>query len=61
MLVRTRSDFYPYYGDEWRDMALGTGATIITTDFPPRDDLRDDPYTVTLTESSTVRRLEHIR
>ena len=55
MLIRTVTDSYPWHDDEWRDEAFATGAFLQSTDYPPRDDLREDPYAVAFDNGATVR------
>lgn len=54
MLVRTRVDVFPWRDDEWEAQAMSTGAFILTTDFPPRDDPGDDPHVASFEGGATV-------
>jgi len=54
MLVRTRTDTFPWRDDEWETQALETGAFILSTDWPPRSDPGDDPHVVTFPGGATV-------
>lgn len=54
MLVRTRCDTFPWRDDAWEAQALATGAFILTTDWPPRGDLGDDPHVVTFPGGATA-------
>ena len=56
MLVRTRTDTYPWRADAWEAEALATGAFLLSTDFPPRDIPGEDPHIVTFDGGATVRK-----
>jgi len=58
MLVRVRSDAYPWRMGEWpwEADARETGAFIISTDFPPRGDSEGDTHPVTFEGGATVAR-----
>ena len=54
MLVRTRTDSYPWRADEWEAEAMVSGAFILTTDFPPREVLGEESHVVTFDGGGTV-------
>jgi len=56
MLMRTRTDSYPWRADEWEAEAMATGAFILSTDFPPRDIPGEDPHVTAFDGGATVSR-----
>ena len=54
MLVRTRMDVFPWRFDEWEAQALSTGAFILTTDYPPRDDPGEEPHVAAFEGGATA-------
>ncbi len=54
IIARTRADKFIDVTPEQREKALLCGAQIVSTDFPPRDDLEKDAYTVTFENSKTI-------
>lgn len=55
ILVRTRADNFTEVTDERRDNAFKSNATIISTDYPVRTDLKDESYYVSFGGYTTVR------
>ena len=56
MLVRIRTDSYPWRDAEWEAEAMASGAFILSTDFPPRDVVGEDPHIVTFEGGAMVAR-----
>ena len=54
LLVRTRTDAWPWHADEWDAEAMASGAFILTTDYPPRGVPGDDPHVTTFQGGATV-------
>ncbi len=54
IMVRTRADTFADAPPQQRDDALISGAQIVSTDYPPRDDLKPDSYTVTFENGKTI-------
>lgn len=56
IIVRTRADEFTVLTEERREQAFASGAQIISTDYPVRDDLKQDDYYVAFSGYTTVRR-----
>ncbi|MCL2106294.1 MAG: Ca2+-dependent phosphoinositide-specific phospholipase C [Oscillospiraceae bacterium] len=54
ILVRTFANSYPWHDEEWAKEAVSTGAFILTTDYPPRDEPGLDPHVFTFESGATV-------
>ncbi len=54
VVVRTRADTFADAPPEQIDSALISGAQIVSTDYPPRDDLQSGAYTVTFGNGKTI-------
>ncbi len=54
IITRTRADKYTNVTAEQRENALASGAQIVSTDYPPRDDLEVGAYTVTYDNGKTI-------
>ncbi len=54
IIARTRADKYTDINAEQRENAIASGAQIVSTDYPPRDDLEADAYTVTFDNGKTM-------
>lgn len=46
LIIRTRVDSYGSYKEEDRQLTLGSGAQILSTDYPPKADMTDVQYVV---------------
>ncbi len=57
-IVRTRPDEFNNISEERRKTAIYSGAQIISTDYPPRDDLSPDSYFVTFENGKTVAKVK---
>ena len=57
-IVRTRTDLFNEITEERRESAIYSGAQIISTDYPPRDDLAPDSYVVTFDNGKTVKKVK---
>jgi len=55
LLVRTRIDMYMHHEQEKYDSGVTAGALLLTTDYPPRDNLGDDSYAAILPGGYTVQ------
>ncbi len=55
LIVRTRTDSYGSIDADKREYAISSGSHIISTDYPIRDDLTEDSYTVCFGEQKTMR------
>ncbi len=55
LIIRTRADSYGSVDENKRNNAISSGAQIISTDYPMRDDLADDAYTLTFGNKKTIR------
>jgi hypothetical protein len=56
--VRTRPDNFNNITEERLNNAISSGAQIISTDYPPRDDLSPDSYVVTFDNGKTVKKVK---
>lgn len=54
-VVRTRADEFTQVTEKRRENAISSGAQIVSTDYPLRDDLEEGAYTVTFGEQKTIR------
>ncbi len=54
-IVRTRADKFTEVTEERRENAIYSGAQIVSTDYPPRDDLEPQAYTVTFENGKTIK------
>ncbi len=54
IVARTRADTYTDAPPEQRENAIASNAQIVSTDYPPRDDLQTGAYTVTFENGKTV-------
>ncbi len=54
IIARTRADTFTDAPPEQREDALISGAQIVSTDYPPRDDLKPGAYTVTFDNGKTI-------
>lgn len=57
-IVRTRPDEFNKISDKRLQTAIYSGAQIISTDYPPRDDLIPDSYSVTFENGKTVAKVK---
>ena len=57
-IVRTRPDEFNKINDKRLQTAIYSGAQIISTDYPPRDDLMQDSYSVTFENGKTVNKVK---
>ncbi len=57
-IVRTRPDEFNKISDKRLQTAIYSGAQIISTDYPPRDDLMQDSYSVTFENGKTVNKVK---
>lgn len=57
-IVRTRPDEFNKISEERLKTAIYSGAQIISTDYPPRDDLMQDSYSVTFENGKTVNKVK---
>lgn len=57
-IIRTRADEFGNISAEKLELALASGAHIISTDYPVRTDLEPDDYVVTFEEKATVKRIK---
>ncbi len=58
LIARTRSDEFNKISEERRETAIYSGAQLISTDYPPRDDLASDAYAVTFENEKTVSKVK---
>ncbi len=58
IIARTRADKFTDVTAEQREDALASNAQIVSTDFPPRDDLAPGAYTVTFENEKTISVIE---
>ncbi len=58
IIARTRADKFTDVSAEQRENALISGAQIVSTDYPPRDDLEADAYTVTFESGKTISKIK---
>jgi len=58
LIARTRSDEFNNITEELRETAISSGAQIISTDYPPRDDLAPGGYAVTFGNGKTVSKVK---
>ncbi len=54
LIVRTRADKYNEISEERRHLAFESGAQIISTDYPVKDDLKPDDYYVSFVGYKTI-------
>ena len=54
-IVRTRADKYGEITENRLNNAISSGAQIVSTDYPPRDDLDEKAYVVCFQNNKTVR------
>lgn len=55
LIIRTRADSYGSVDENKRNNAISSGAQIISTDYPMRDDLTEDAYVLTFGNNKTIR------
>ncbi len=57
-IVRTRADTFNSINEENRKIAISSGAQIISTDYPPKDNLKPDAYTLTFENGKTINKVK---
>ena len=57
-IVRTRTDEFNKISEERLETAIYSGAQMISTDYPPKDNLTPDDYAVTFNNGKTVAKVK---
>ena len=56
--MRTRTDEFNKISKERLETAIYSGAQMISTDYPPKDNLTPDDYAVTFNNGKTVTKVK---